>query len=416
MLSLYIHIPFCAQKCAYCSFSSFFLNPQIKDSLVGQYLQTLEQEIRHYAEIMGRQQIKSIYFGGGTPNLLTPEQLFSITDWIDELFDTSDVTELSIELNPYPQADIYDLINKFHIHYKKHPRLRFSFGIQTFDNAILEDVGRPVSFAGLVDFIRWLRELKQENTLYNFDFIAFGKFNETRKWDLQLRDPGKLEFFENFVQSQFADSFSLYTMELFSGSAWQSKTPEKAISGAYYGTDDDIYEEFDILKAIILDAGYSRYELSNFSRQGKSSIHNRVYREMWDYLGLGMSGSSFIKAEWNEEFIHQLPWYTEGCVAVRWTNSTNLNQYMQWKFVDSDKNLAMTAKDYLIESFFLQLRTDVWVYNLEKYESVLVPNRKELIESYKDQGFAYDTTDRLVLTDEGMDVFNTITTDLLNEI
>ena len=130
------------------------MNPQIKESLIGQYLQTLEQEIRHYAAIMGKQQIKSIYFGGGTPNILTPEQLFSITDWIDELFDTSDVSELSIELNPYPQNEIYDLINKFHIHYKKHPRLRFSFGIQTFDNAILEDVGRPVSFGGLADFIR----------------------------------------------------------------------------------------------------------------------------------------------------------------------------------------------------------------------------------------------------------------------
>lgn len=84
-------------------------------------------------------------------------------------------------------------------------------------------------------------------------------------------------------------------MELFAGSAWQTKTPEKPISGAYYGTDDEIYEEFDILKGIVLDAGYSRYELSNFSRQGKSSIHNRVYREMENYIGFGMSGSSFVQ-------------------------------------------------------------------------------------------------------------------------
>lgn len=365
---------------------------------------------------MGNQKIKSIYFGWGTPNLLSAEQLFSITDVIDEVFDTSDVIELSIELNPYPQNEIYDLINQFHIHYKKHPRLRFSFGIQTFDNAILEDVGRPVSFAGLADFIRWLRSLKQENTLFNFDFIAFGKFNQTRKWDLQLWDPLKVEFFEKFVQSQFADSISLYTMELFSGSAWQSKTPEKPISWAYYGTDDDIYEEFDMLKAFIEDAGYSRYELSNFSRQGKSSIHNRVYREMENYIAFGISGSSFIKAQGNEESIDKLPEYVPGSVGLRWTNTINIQHYIQWNFVDPSKNLAMTPKDMLIESFFLWLRTDIWVYNLEKYESVLVPNRKELIESYKDQWFAYDTTDRLVLTDEGMDVFNTITTDLLNEI
>lgn len=415
MLSLYIHIPFCAQKCAYCSFACFFVNPQIKESLIGQYLQTLEQEIRHYAAIVGKQKIKSIYFGGGTPNILTPEQLFSITDVIDELFDTSDVVELSIELNPYPKDEVYDLIRKFHDHYKKHPRLRFSFGIQTFDNLILEDVGRPVSFAGLVDFLRWLRGLKQENTLFNFDFIAFGKFNKTRKWDLQLRDPLKLEFFEQFVQSQFADSFSLYTMELFAGSAWQSKTPEKPISGAYYGTDDEIYEEFDILKGIVLDAGYSRYELSNFSRQGKSSIHNRVYREMGNYIGFGMSGSSFVQIK-DEERTEQLPWYTPDSVGLRWTNTSNLKEYLAGHFIDTSKTLSMTPKDFLIESFFLKLRTDAGVTELEHYIPVLVADRKERIESYKDQGFAYDTEDRLVLTDEGMDVFNTITTDLLNEI
>ncbi len=392
------------------------MNAEIKESLIGQYLQTLEQEIRHYGAIMGRQKIKSIYFGGGTPNILTPEQLFSITDVIDELFDTSDVVELSIELNPYPQTETYDLITQFHTHYKKHPRLRFSFGIQTLDNVILEDVGRPVSFAGLADFIRWLRALKQENTLFNFDFIAFGKFNQTRKGDLQLRDPLKLEFFEQFAQSQFADSFSLYTMELFAGSAWQSKTPEKPISGAYYGTDDEIYEEFDILKGIILDAGYSRYELSNFSRQGKSSIHNRVYREMENYIGFGMSGSSFINLKEQEDRAQTLPWYTKDSVGLRWTNTTNLVEYLKGNFIDTNKTLSMTSKDMLIESFFLNLRTDKWVVALEKYIPVLVPDRKERIESYKDQGFAYDTEDRLVLTDEGMDVFNTITTDLLNEI
>ena len=365
---------------------------------------------------MGRQQIKSLYLWWGTPNILTPEQLFTIVGWIDEVFDLSDIVELSIELNPYPTDEIYDLIRKFHTHFKWCPRLRFSFGIQTFDNTILSDVGRPVTFAGLTDFLRWLRELKLENMVFNLDFIAFGKFNQTRKWDLQLRDPVKLEFFNQLAESHFADSFSLYTMELFAGSAWQSKTPEKPISGAYYGDDDAIYEEFDVLKGMILDAGYSRYELSNFSRPGKSSIHNRVYREMEDYLGLGMSASSFIKVKGNENFIEQMPWYAKDCVSLRWTNTANLTEYMKWNYIDVSKNLAMTPKDFLIESFFLKLRTDLWVTKLEDYSSVLVADRKERIESYKNQGFAYDTEDRLVLTDAGMDVFNTITTDLLHEI
>ncbi|HCY20568.1 TPA: hypothetical protein DIC40_01670 [Patescibacteria group bacterium] len=76
----------------------------------------------------------------------------------------------------------------------------------------------------------------------------------------------------------------------------------------------------------------------------------------------------------------------------------------------------MTQKDILIESFFLGLRTDTGVTNLEKYIPLLVPNHKELIESYKDEGLLYDVDDRLLLTDQGMDVSNTIITDLLNEI
>lgn len=149
--------------------------------MIQDYLGTLYKEIEHYANIVGNKQIKTIYLGGGTPNVLSIEQLTGIVDKIGQHFDVSEVVELSIELNPYPAKDIYNLINQFNLHFKKWPRLRFSFGIQTFDNQILTDVGRPVSFAGLVDFLRGLRDIKQENMVFNFDFIAFGKFGKTRK-------------------------------------------------------------------------------------------------------------------------------------------------------------------------------------------------------------------------------------------
>ena len=75
------------------------------------------------------------------------------------------------------------------------------------------------------------------------------------------------------------------SLELFENQLWKKKN-EKLISGEFFGTDEDIYEEFSLLKDILLDAGYSRYELSNFSLASKSSIHNRVYREMEDYIGI----------------------------------------------------------------------------------------------------------------------------------
>ena len=92
---------------------------------------------------------------------------------------------------------------------------RFSIGIQSFDNEVLEESGRQYNFQACVDFLRKLTKVRMDHNIFNFDFIAFGKFNTTRKGDIQLRDPAKLDFFQNFVESGFADSFSLYTLELF---------------------------------------------------------------------------------------------------------------------------------------------------------------------------------------------------------
>ena len=181
-------------------------------------------------------------------------------------FDMENLAELSFEFNPYPEQEIYDIIRQIQARFaKKYPRIRFSFGIQSFDNEVLTLSGRKSLFLGLVDFLRGLQPLKTDSTVFNFDFIAFGKRNTTKKGNRQLRNQSALTFFQNFVNSQFA---------------------EKLISGEFFGTDEDIYEEFSLLKDILLDAGYSRYELSNFSLASKSSIHNRVYREMEDYIGI----------------------------------------------------------------------------------------------------------------------------------
>ncbi len=167
-----------------------------------------------------------------------------------------------------------------------------------------------------------------------------------------------------------------------------------------------------------MDAGYTRYELSNFCRKGVSSIHNRVYREMGDYLGFGPSASSFIQSkEGNKNLVSDILKTSDNTdPALRWTNTYNLTEYLKGNFVDPSKTVQMTQKDILIESFFLGLRTDIGIKNIQDFESVLVKNYRDLVEKYKDEWYFYDTDDRLLLTDQGMDVFNTVVTDLLNEI
>ncbi|MBQ7073658.1 hypothetical protein IJM86_01040 [bacterium] len=103
----------------------------------------------------------------------------------------------------------------------------------------------------MVDFLRVLQPLKKDNSVYNFDFIAFGKFHTSKKGNIQLRNQSSLDFFYDFVQSGFADSFSLYTLELFEHQQWK-KTNE--VDKQYFGNDDEIYEEFDFLKNTVYDA------------------------------------------------------------------------------------------------------------------------------------------------------------------
>lgn len=149
--------------------------------------------------------------------------MIKIIDHIAEVYDISGLSELSIEINPEPVDQMLDLIQTISNTYKHLPRVRFSIGIQSLDNEVLQDSGRKYNFQACMDFLRRLVPLKQDHNVFNFDFIAFGKFNTTRKGDRQLRNPSVLDFFQRFVESAFADSFSLYTLELFEGSEWYNQ-------------------------------------------------------------------------------------------------------------------------------------------------------------------------------------------------
>ena len=370
-----------------------------KSDQVQDYLSLLEKEMAFYASKLNDKSLKTLYIWGGTPNLIWPDNLIKIIEAAEKHFDMENLAELSFEFNPYPEEEIYDIIRQIQARFaKKYPRIRFSFGIQSFDNEVLTLSGRK--------------------TVFNFDFIAFGKRNTTKKGNRQLRNQPALTFFQNFVNSQFADSFSLYTLELFENQLWKKKN-EKLISGEFFGTDEDIYEEFSLLKDILLDAGYSRYELSNFSLASKSSIHNRVYREMEDYIGIWLNSASFLNAKnLNPDLLSAFNLSDFEGKALRFKNTISFDQYCKGDFLDPKAFEVLNQQDYLIESFFLGLRTDRGVRNLEHFAPILVPNYLEKITSYQEQGFvAYDeTTQHLQLTDAGMDVFNAIVTDIMAEI
>ena len=439
MLSLYIHIPFCVKNCPYCSFS-VVQNPN--DEMIQTYLKNLHSEIDEWWKVIWKAEIRTIYFGWGTPNMIWAQEIKNLIHHCEEVFDCENVGELSFECNPFPQEQIYEFVSDLQKSFKKYPRVRFSFGIQSLDNGVLENAGRPYTFPGMVDFLRWLRDLKQENSVYNFDFMAFWVFNQTKKWNSQLWTPAALEFFQSFVNSWFADSFSLYMLELFEHQKWKKNSDWNSSviqqSGLFWN-EDEIYEEFDILKNMIQDGWYSRYEISNFSAVWKSSIHNRVYREMEDYLWLWLSASSFINAKspyfWNvvEQFQKSfwMKWRILGGIQdssarpqndktllswIRRTNTPYFPKYIWDEKIAESEIKPLFSSDYLIENFFLSLRTDRWISNISKYESVLMDDYQEKIKLYEENWFLKLRENGFVLTDEWMDCYNGIITELLREI
>lgn len=362
------------------------------------YLLQLKNEIKFYGEKYKGKNAKTIYIGWGTPGMIGIDNILWLIEEIKKYFSLEFLEEFSIELNPYPQAEVLELVQTLTSKLKDLPRVRFSFGIQSFDDTVLTESGRPYTFSQIVEFLRNLREIKQENNVFNFDFIAFGKFNTTRSGNRQLRDQSRLKFFENFVHSGFADSFSLYTLELFEGSKWfNSRGRHCEWNEAIWPSDDDIYEEFSTIKEILLDAWYARYELSNFALPGKNSIHNMVYRTMQNYLWLGLASSSYIN-------------------NVRFTNTANLNEYVRGSWLDTTKTIEMANEDYLIEKFFLNLRTNSGITDIDEFIPVMVPDYEKKLQSYKQQWFLEIDEKKLKLTDQWMDVFNSIITELLAKI
>lgn len=419
LVSLYLHFPFCNYKCDYCNFFVLQKNhPHFQDNLIDEYMKALHKEIDHRNSALGKQTIKTIYLGWWTPLLVGKDHIFGVIDHIKEIRDIESLEELNIELNPDPFEETLDFIKETGKRYPQFHRIRFSFGIQTFDDEILKLSGRSYSYNQLKGYLRSLQPIKQANYCYNFDFIAFGSLSQdilvnNKQWGLS-RNTNKLTFFQDFVQSQMADSFSIYMLELFPGSKWHKDNSQFSMNELSSSNwelriensklkqcinpdDDKVMEEYTFLSDIVQSAWYNRYEVSNYALPWKQSIHNMVYRTMQPYLGIGASASGMKAKDWK---------------LIRYTNTTILSDYIKWHYRDEKKTSILTNYDILFETFMLGLRSQ-WVKNLILYNDILIENVQEKIALYEEEGLLWYHEDNLRLTNEGYNLANRIISELV---
>ena len=267
--SAYIHIPFCEHICYYCDFNKVFLEGQPVD----EYIQSLLTEIRLTLEKHPTKVSETIYIGGGTPTSLTAKQLDVLLTGIHRYLPTHTTKEFTVEANPGDlTAEKLDV-------FKAHGVNRLSMGVQTFDDRLLKKIGRKHSVQDVYDTIKLL-EKKQ------FDNVSI---------DLIYALPGQtLESFRDTLTRALAfdlPHYSMYSLILENKTMFMNWVRQGRLELPTQEAETQMFEEAIIAMA---QSGHHQYEISNFAKKGKESMHNLVYWDNEHYYGFGAGASGYL--------------------------------------------------------------------------------------------------------------------------
>ena len=371
-LSIYIHIPFCVKKCAYCDFLSAPATNEVQE----QYLHMLMQEIHEKARQCAQKYvIKTIFIGGGTPTSVDAELLCQVLDTVKTRFEVCADAEISMECNPGTACKE---------HLKKYYNAginRLSIGLQSTQDDLLRKLGRIHTFEQFLETYQNAREVGFENI--NIDLMSALPGQTLADYEKTLKDVAALK----------PEHISAYSLMV------EENTP-------FYDMDLDLPDEdterlmYEQTGSYLSEQGYARYEISNYARVGCECKHNRVYWERGEYLGLGLGAASLIK------FPADAPFQKE----VRFKNNSNLQTYLQGDF-SYDEEFVLSRREAMEEFFFLGLRqmkgVSLVAFAEEFGEDTTEWFSKAIDQNIKD-GLLICEGGRLSLTKKGIDVSNLV--------
>lgn len=267
-IALYIHIPFCKQKCLYCDFPSY----GGRDHLIEDYVDALCKEIKEKGK---GYKIRSIFIGGGTPSHLPEKHLEKLLKAIKTL-DFHKNIEYTVECNP-------GSINKEKLTIMKENGVnRISMGLQSTDNSLLKGIGRIHSFEVFKENYNLAREVGFKNI--NTD-LMFGLPNQSfEQWEKSLKDIVELK----------PEHISAYSLIIEEGTPFYNLYEKNLLK---LPTEDEEREMYEGTLEILKRGGYHQYEISNYAQDGKECYHNKIYWKCKNYIGVGVSSSSFINGE-----------------------------------------------------------------------------------------------------------------------
>lgn len=273
--ALYLHIPFCIQKCRYCAFHSWPLpgGAEGRDVLT-EYLRALRREIRTVSAHYGRQRLESIYFGGGTPTILEPAELCALLETIGHYFNPADTVEITVEANPGTVSGAgLQALRKFGVN-------RLSLGAQSFHPEELQLLGRVHTADDIYAAFRTGRAAGFGNI--NLDLIYALPGQNVADWRCNLQKALDLH----------PEHLSIYGMSLEEGAPLAA---DVAAGRLEICPEEEQIAMWETTAALLAEAGYERYEIANFARPGRQCRHNLTYWLNRPYLGLGLAAHGYFR-------------------------------------------------------------------------------------------------------------------------
>lgn len=275
MAGIYIHIPFCSKRCTYCDFYT-----EVAPDLIPDLVKHLVKEINIRKDYLKNETISTIYFGGGTPSILSREQFSEILDGIFAVYSVEENAEITFEANPDDlTVDFFDSI-------KYLPFNRISIGIQSFDDNDLKRINRRHTADQAIKAVKNAQNAGFDNI--SIDLIYGLPLQSIEDWEKQL----------DIALSLNIQHVSAYGLTYEEGTAlWKQR--EKGLVKPII--DETMNEMYLLLVKKMKEKGFEAYEISNFALDGFRSKHNSSYWKQNSYLGIGPSAHSYdlVSRQWN---------------------------------------------------------------------------------------------------------------------
>lgn len=373
MSGLYVHIPFCTQKCIYCDFMT-----GTNLNLRNRYIDALSLDMDRHIDFFANSPITTIYFGGGTPSLLTSDELLKIYHAIEYRWDLTMLQEFTIESNPD------DLSPQWLEQLGSLPINRLSIGVQSFVDAELQWLNRRHNASQAIEAIRNAQHYGYKNISVDLMFALPIQTLQTLNYSLSI------------LKEIDVTHVSAYSLMFEEG----SKISKLLQQNRLQPIDEELAAEmYQTISSYLVGLGYSHYEISNYARQGYHSQHNSSYWNYSPYLGIGASAHSFDGTNRFYNIAHTLKYCSaleDNAVVATVEHLTDNERFNEYVFTTLRTSNGLNIN---------QLRVR---HGDKKTEQLL-----SLAQKYIESGLLINSGESLSLSPQGVYISDTIMSDFM---